>query len=71
MLVANILAGPLISLADTLTNLTLPGGKLCLSGITAGQAMEVQSAYPAVNFAPPALREEWVRLTGTRTATRA
>ncbi|MCK9563411.1 MAG: 50S ribosomal protein L11 methyltransferase [Bacteroidales bacterium] len=63
ILVANILAGPLIGLASRLAALTAADGQLCLSGLTGEQAPEVMAAYPTFAFDPPAAREEWVRLT--------
>lgn len=69
VMVANILAGPLVELAPTLTPLVKPGGKLCLSGILATQAEAVQAAYaPFFDFDPVAKKEEWVRLTATKHA---
>src|SRR3984957_14599805 len=46
--VANILAGPLIELAPTLTAACEPGGYLLLSGLLKTQAYEVKAAYTAV-----------------------
>ncbi|UTA48627.1 50S ribosomal protein L11 methyltransferase [Simiduia sp. 21SJ11W-1] len=66
IVLANILAGPLVELADTLSAQVSPGGKLCLSGILATQADTVMAAYPAFDFDPVAQKEEWVRLTGTK-----
>ena len=67
LVIANILAGPLVSLAPKLNALTLPGGALCLSGIIDTQADEVMSAYaPWFDFAHPASREQWVRLTAIK-----
>lgn len=66
ILLANILAGPLISLAGKLTDLTNQGGMICLSGLTSEQADEVMAAYPRFTFSPPAQRENWVRLTATK-----
>ncbi len=67
LLVANILAGPLVELAPTLAALVKPGGRLALSGILANQADEVSQAYQAwFDMEPPTLREEWVRLNGRR-----
>ena len=67
ILLANILAGPLANLAPTLTRLTRPGGRLCLSGILATQAEAVMAAYRnAFDFDPVAQKEEWVRLSATR-----
>ncbi len=67
VLVANILAGPLVSLAPQLTTLVKTGGRLALSGILAEQGEEVAAAY-AENFEldPIANRDGWVRITGRR-----
>ncbi len=46
---ANILAGPLIELAPTLTAACEPGGYLLLSGLLKTQAYAVKAAY-AVGF---------------------
>lgn len=63
--VANILAGPLQTLAPTLTRLTRSGGSLALSGILAEQANSVATAYrPAFDLLGPTLRDDWVRLDG-------
>ena len=45
IMLANILANPLIELAPTLTNLLLPNGKLILSGVLGSDANRVFSAY--------------------------
>lgn len=67
IVIANILAGPLTELAQTLAALTRPGGLLCLSGIMQSQADIVMQSYtPWFDFDPIASKEEWVRLTATR-----
>ena len=67
VLVANILAGPLVSLAPQLSSLVKPGGRLALSGILAEQAEEVRAAYAdAFELEPTAEREGWVRISGRR-----
>ncbi|WP_341937824.1 50S ribosomal protein L11 methyltransferase [Marinimicrobium sp. C2-29] len=67
IMLANILAGPLVQLAPKLQQMTRNGGKICLSGILATQADTVMDAYrPWFDFDPVAQREEWVRLTGTK-----
>jgi ribosomal protein L11 methyltransferase len=67
LVIANILAGPLVDLAPVLTALLKPGGKLCLSGILRSQALTVMNAYSAViDFAPIRQREEWVCLSGEK-----
>src|SRR5699024_1957293 len=67
IMLANILAQPLIGLASHLAARTRPGGKLVLSGILAHQAQNVIAAYePWFTMDPPEQREEWIRLTGQR-----
>lgn len=70
VVLANILAGPLMELAPTLTDLVRPGGRLILSGILADQAEAVQSAYaPVIRIDAGAARDGWVRLDGIRADT--
>lgn len=65
LVIANILAGPLITLAPQLSGLMAPNGELVLSGILDIQAEQVMQAYNSkVNFSPMAKRDEWVRLNG-------
>lgn len=67
VMLANILAQPLIGLAPHLATLTKPGGDLVLSGILSHQAREVMAAYePWFIMDEPEQREEWIRLTGRR-----
>ena len=71
VVVANILAGPLIELATDILDLTITGGKLALSGILSNQIAEVSAAYStAIRFDEPATMEQdgqiWARLSGTR-----
>lgn len=69
LVLANILAGPLMELAPTLSGLVRPGGRLILSGILAHQADAVQAAYaPEIRFDAGAARDGWVRLDGIRSA---
>ncbi|GAA0557140.1 50S ribosomal protein L11 methyltransferase [Halomonas salifodinae] len=70
VVVANILAGPLVELAPTIADQVAPGGHLVLSGILAQQAEEVLVAYEAQGLVmePPVEREGWVRLEGRRPA---
>ncbi len=67
LLVANILAGPLVELAPTLARLTKPAGRLALSGILAHQAEAIGNAYRA-EFAleAPLEREGWLLISGRR-----
>ncbi len=67
VVVANILAGPLVVLADAILGRLKPGGHLALSGILAEQADQVRAAYAEqVDFDPVRLREEWAILTGVK-----
>ncbi|MGL4316226.1 MAG: 50S ribosomal protein L11 methyltransferase [Pseudomonas sp.] len=67
VVVANILAGPLVSLAPQITSLVKPGGRLALSGILAEQAEEVRTAYQdAFELDPTAIKDGWVRISGVR-----
>jgi len=67
VVVANILAGPLVQLAPTITDLVKSGGRLALSGILAEQAEEVRAAYAdAFDLDPTAEKDGWVRISGVR-----
>ena len=66
IVVANILAAPLIALATTITDILRPGGRLALSGIMTHQTDTVAAAYPQIHFDPAATREEWARLNGNK-----
>ncbi|MDZ4298562.1 MAG: 50S ribosomal protein L11 methyltransferase [Moraxellaceae bacterium] len=66
VVVANILAGPLAQLADTLTGFLKPSGQLALSGIITSQVDELVSAYsPWLALDTLATKDEdWCRLSG-------
>ncbi len=67
VVVANILAEPLIRLAPVLSALVRPGGWLVLSGLLRHQGESVIRAYgDAFRFDLPALREDWIRLCGRK-----
>ncbi|MCK9503352.1 MAG: 50S ribosomal protein L11 methyltransferase [Porticoccaceae bacterium] len=66
IVVANILAAPLITLAGTIGGLTKVGGQLCLSGIMGAQTGAVSAAYPSFEFSPVTLIEDWARLNATK-----
>jgi len=68
IVVANILAGPLVELADEIAARVAPGGRLALSGILEAQANTVRDAYAAQGLImdEPTIRQGWVRLTGQR-----
>ena len=71
IVVANILAGPLVQFADSITARLARGGMLALSGVLCEQADEVMAAYtPRIEFDEPVFRDQdgqmWSRLTGKR-----
>ncbi|MGA4529232.1 50S ribosomal protein L11 methyltransferase [Ectopseudomonas chengduensis] len=67
VVVANILAGPLVSLAPQITALVKGGGRLALSGILAEQTEEVRAAYAsAFDLDPTAVKDGWVRISGVK-----
>ena len=67
VLLANILATPLIELSAHLASLCRPNADLVLSGILAEQADAVLTAYaPWFDMQPPVQRGDWVRLNGKR-----
>lgn len=70
LIVANILAGPLITLAGPITAATRPGARLVLSGILVGQAAAVVATYVAHGFAVASHQriEGWSTLVLTKRA---
>jgi ribosomal protein L11 methyltransferase len=69
VVVANILAGPLVTLAPRLIGALRPGGALALSGVLADQVETVRRAYaPEIALAPTRLREDWALISGWRHA---
>jgi ribosomal protein L11 methyltransferase len=67
ILLANILAEPLIELASHFATLVKPGGQLVLSGLLSEQASAVLSAYtPWFEMQAPFEQQQWVRLSGRR-----
>ena len=67
LLLANILASPLIELAPYFADLTLPQGDIVLSGILAEQANQVLAAYEE-NFDIKIWKQQgdWICLAGVR-----
>jgi len=71
VIVANILANPLLELAQVLTGALNAGGVLVMSGLLEAQANAVMDAYPTLTFRPVVTETdepgaEWVRLEGMR-----
>ena len=69
LVVANILAGPLIQTAGDLARQHAPGGRLALAGVLTEQADDVVAAYARwYDLTVGAERDGWVRIDGTRRA---
>jgi len=67
VVVANILAGPLVSLAPQLASLVIPGGLIALSGILAEQTADILAAYQDYfELDPVAEQDGWIRVSGRR-----
>ena len=67
IVLANILARPLIELAPKLAAATRPGGRIVLAGLLERQAEEVRAAYaPWFVFDTDGQRDGWNRISGTR-----
>ena len=67
LVIANILAGPLQTLAPTLIALSKPRADIILSGILESQASSVSDAYQTTfEMEASVLKDEWVRLVGHR-----
>jgi ribosomal protein L11 methyltransferase len=69
LLIANILSGPLVEFAPKFAELVKPGGQILLSGILETQANDIKQAYlPYFELDPICLKEDWIRVSGTRRA---
>jgi ribosomal protein L11 methyltransferase len=67
VVLANILAEPLVELAPRLAAATRPGGAIVLSGLLVAQAADVASAFaPWFDMDAPRERDGWAGLTGRR-----
>jgi ribosomal protein L11 methyltransferase len=68
VVVANILASPLKSLAPLLSTRIAPGGKIALSGILLEQAIDVSDAFSSqgLTMENATLKAGWVLLVGTK-----
>lgn len=67
LLIANILAGPLIQLQPTFSSLIKSGGKLLLSGLLDTQAEELKEAYQTDFIIDEVkAKDNWIRITATR-----
>jgi ribosomal protein L11 methyltransferase len=71
LLLANILAGPLVDLAPRFARAVRTDGRLALSGLLLEQAGTVTAAYrPWFDIATTATRDGWALLAGRRLADR-
>lgn len=69
ILIANILAQPLIDLSDQITALLESSGKLVLSGLLEGQGESVAAAYSySFEMNPVRERDGWLCLSGSKKA---
>jgi ribosomal protein L11 methyltransferase len=67
ILLANILAEPLLELAPTFAERVTAGGSIVLSGILQSQAAAVASRYAAwFDMRPATVRDDWALLYGVR-----
>lgn len=67
LLIANILSGPLVELAETFSQLTKAGGHIVLSGILEEQTDNIVNAYQSYyGNLQVTQKEEWIRVTGQR-----
>ncbi len=67
LVIANILAGPLESLAPRLAELTKANGHIVLSGVLTEQAQAVQNRYATwFEMQPITTQGDWARLCGIR-----
>ncbi len=69
VVIANILAGPLIELAPQLTALTAPLGVIVLTGLLTDQLATIEELYaPSFVDLVATERDGWIRLVGRRAA---
>jgi ribosomal protein L11 methyltransferase len=69
IVIANILAGPLIELAPRLASLARSGAEIALAGMLERQGSEVAQGYaPWFDIRPEAERDGWTLLAGRRRA---
>jgi len=67
IVVANILAQPLIDLSENICALLKSGGEIALSGILEDQAEAVMNAYAKwIDWQAPIIKDGWVRLSGKK-----
>lgn len=68
VMVANILAAPLIQLAPEISKLTAANGLLCLSGLLESQISDVSTPYLAeFDFDTASIEDDWAQLAARKT----
>jgi ribosomal protein L11 methyltransferase len=68
IVIANILAGPLVELAPSLSKLCVAGGELLLSGLLIEQQTAIETGYPAFKLHTRHTEQEWLCLYGNKLA---
>src|SRR5690554_3635324 len=66
IVLANILAGPLVELADAIMSMVKPGGELVLSGLLVEQKDSLIAAYTDIEFTQAHQQEQWLCLYGIK-----
>ena len=67
IVLANILAGPLVELAPLLAGYCKSGGHIILSGILENQAQSILDTYGKwFTLEAPAVQDEWIRISGIK-----
>lgn len=67
LVIANILSGPLVDLADTLLKLVKPSGSIVLSGVLHNQLNNIQLAYsPQLENIQIQQQGDWIRFSGQK-----
>jgi ribosomal protein L11 methyltransferase len=67
VVLANILAAPLVELAGAFANRLVPGGRIVLSGVLERQVAQVAAAYePYFDRLEHSVRDGWARIDGVR-----
>jgi len=67
IVLANILAGPLVSLVDTLADLLNPGGLICLSGVLQSQYSMLEEAYKdKFTLLEVQEKDSWICISGRK-----
>lgn len=66
IVVANILAGPLVELSQSIMSMLKPGGTLILSGLLNEQEEKLIAAFEHIDFQPAMHEEQWLCMQGVK-----